>query len=142
MSQTSSVRSTRCLGVRGAITADANTAEAILAATRELLTTIVEANQIETDDIGSVIFSTTIDLNAEYPAIAARQMGWQDVAIMCTHEMNVPQGLKRCVRVMIMWNTNLSPHDVRHIYLREAQQLRPDRIAGCAHQTAGEHHDR
>lgn len=130
MSQTPtpSARSTRCLGVRGAITVDANTAEAILAATRDLLTAIIEANQIETDDIGSVIFSTTTDLNAEYPAVSARQMGWQDIAIMCTHEMNVPHGLKRCVRVLIMWNTSLSVGDIRHIYLREAQQLRPDRI--------------
>lgn len=124
---TPSARSTRCLGVRGAITVDANTAEAILTATRELLTALLEANQIETDDIGSAIFSTTTDLNAEYPAVAARRMGWQDVAIMCTHEMNVPHGLERCMRVLIMWNTGLSPRDIRHIYLGDAQQLRPDR---------------
>ncbi len=131
MSQTPPpARSTRCLGVRGAITVDANTAEAILAATRELLIAILEANPIELDDIGSAIFSTTVDLNAEYPAVAARQMGWHDVAIICTHEMNVPHGLKGCVRVLIMWNTSLSARDIRHIYLREAQHLRPDRVAG------------
>jgi chorismate mutase len=129
VSQPPSDRSARCLGVRGAITAEANTAEAILAATHELLAAIIEANQIEMDDIGSVIFSTTVDLNAEYPAIAARQIGWHDVAILCTHEMNVPHGLGRCVRVLIMWNTTVSPRDIRHIYLHDAQQLRPDRVA-------------
>ena len=120
----------RCMGVRGAITVEANTAEAILAGTHELLAAIMEANPIEVDDIGSVVFSTTVDLNAEYPAIAARQIGWTDVAILCTHEMNVPHGLKRCVRVLIMWNTTASPHAIRHIYLRDAQQLRPDRVLG------------
>jgi chorismate mutase len=118
------------MGVRGAITVEANTAEAILAGAHELLAAIMEANPIEMEDIGSVIFSTTVDLNAEYPAIAARQMGWQDVAILCTHEMNVPHGLGRCVRVLIMWNTHLSQQDIRHIYLRDAQQLRPDRVLG------------
>jgi chorismate mutase len=118
------------LGVRGAITVEANTAEAILAGTHELLAAIMEANPIVMDDIGSVIFSTTVDLNAEYPAIAARQMGWHDVAILCTHEMNVSHGLGRCVRVLIMWNTSLSQQAIRHIYLRDAQQLRPDRVLG------------
>ena len=118
---------TRCLGVRGAITVEANAAEAILSATRELLTALVETNQIEVGDIGSIFFTTTADLNAEYPALAARQLGWHDVAMLCGHEMSVPHGLARCLRVLLMWNTALSPHEIQHVYLRDAQQLRPDR---------------
>jgi chorismate mutase len=119
----------RCQGVRGAITVDANTADAILAATRELLSALVAANAIAVSDIGAVYFTTTLDLTAEYPAVAARQLGWGDVAILCGHEMAVPGGLPRCVRVMLLWNTTRAPRDIRHIYLREAQQLRPDRAA-------------
>lgn len=116
-----------CRGIRGAITVESNTAEAILAAARELLDEMIAANDIDPDDIGSVIFSTTPDLNAEYPAVAARQLGWQDVALMCTHEMNVPHGLKMCLRVLIMWNTPRTSHEIKHVYLREAHILRPDR---------------
>ncbi len=119
----------RCLGVRGAITVQENTATAIEKATTELLTALLEANQIEVDDIGGVFFTTTLDLNAEYPAVAARQMGWADVAIMCGHEMAVPHGLPLCLRVMLMWNTALAPRDIHHVYLRDAQRLRPDRVS-------------
>ncbi len=129
MSDPVSSQPMRCQGVRGAITVDDNTAEAILAGTREMLTAIVEANHIDVDAIGGVYFTTTVDLNAEYPAVAAREIGWQDVAIMCAHEMAVPGGLPRCVRVMVLWNTTCAPHDIRHVYLREARQLRPDRAA-------------
>lgn len=117
----------RCLGVRGAISVDANTAEAILAATHELLAAIMEVNEIDLEDIGGVFFTTTKDLNAEFPAVAARQMGWHEVAMLCGHEMDVPGSLPRCLRVLVMWNTDLSPRDIRHVYLREAQRLRPDR---------------
>ncbi len=124
-------RSLRCLGVRGAITVEANTAEALLAATHELLTAIVENNQIEISDIGSIFFTTTTDLNAEYPAVAARQLlGWRDVAMMCGHEMAVPRSLPLCLRVLVMWNTTRLPSEIQHVYLREAQQLRPDRVLG------------
>jgi chorismate mutase len=123
-------RSLRCLGVRGAITVEANTAEALLAATHELLNAIVENNQIEISDIGSIFFTTTADLNVEYPAVAARRLGWYDVAMMCGHEMAVPHGLARCLRVLVMWNTTRLPHEIQHVYLREAQQLRPDRVLG------------
>jgi chorismate mutase len=113
--------------VRGAITVDENTADSILAATRELLNAVVEANGIVSEDIGSVYLTTTTDLNAEYPAVAARQLGWYDVPLICAHEMNVPHGLSKVVRVLIMWNTTRSQHDIQHVYLRDAQQLRPDR---------------
>lgn len=117
----------RCLGVRGAITVEANTPAAIRAATHELLRALVDANQIEVDDIGGVFFTTTVDLNAEYPAVAARELGWHDVAILCGHEMNVPGGMPMCLRVMVLWNTVRSPQEIRHVYLRGAQALRPDR---------------
>jgi chorismate mutase len=114
-------------GVRGATTAEANTREAILAATRELLGLMIEANQIEPDDVASAIFTTTIDLNADYPALAARALGWNEVALMCMHEMNVPHGLKMCVRILLHWNTDVATHDVKHVYIKGAVNLRPDR---------------
>jgi chorismate mutase len=114
-------------GVRGATTAEMNTPESILAATHELLVALIEANHLLPDDIASVIFTTSPDLNTEYPALAARALGWKDVALLCTHEMNVPHGLPRCVRILMHWNTTVSADQVRHIYLRQAVSLRPDR---------------
>jgi chorismate mutase len=121
------MRETRVRGVRGATTAEANTREAILTATSELLQLMIEANRIEAEDVASAIFTTTIDLNAEYPALAARALGWHDVALMCMHEMNVPHGLKRCVRILLHWNTAVAPQDVKHVYIKGAVNLRPDR---------------
>ena len=118
---------TVCRGVRGAVTVKANTEEAILAATRELLQVIVKRNDMHPDDIASVYFTTTQDLNATYPALAARQIGWGDVALLCGHEMDVPGGLPMCIRVLIHWNTPRSAQEIAHVYLREAQALRPDR---------------
>jgi chorismate mutase len=114
-------------GVRGATTAEANTREAILAATSELLQLLIEANQIEPDDVASAIFTTTIDLNADYPALAARALGWHDVALMCMHEMNVPHGLQMCIRILLHWNTEVAAPDVQHVYINGAVNLRPDR---------------
>jgi chorismate mutase len=116
-----------CRGIRGATTVDENTAEAILEAARDLLIQIVEANDLRQEDIASVIFTTTPDLNAEYPALAARQMGWHDVALMCGNEMNVPHGLKMCLRVLIHWNTTRQASEIQHVYIRGAVNLRPDR---------------
>ena len=116
----------RCRGVRGATTVDDNCSEAILEATRELLYVMIRANGILPEDVASVIFTTTDDLNATYPALAARQFGWYDVALMCGHEMAVPDGLKRCIRVLIHWNTALPAKEIFHVYLREARNLRPD----------------
>ena len=114
-------------GVRGATTAEANTREAILAATRELLCAMIEANNIQPDDVASAIFTTTIDLNADYPALAARALGWHDVALMCMHEMNVPHGVKQCVRILLHWNTDVTAQAVKHVYINGAVHLRPDR---------------
>lgn len=116
-----------CRGIRGATTAHANTREAILEATRDLLERLIAANDLHPDDIGSVIFSTTPDLNAEFPAVAARELGWLDTALLCTHEMAVPGSLQRCVRVLIHWNTTRAASEVVHVYIREARNLRPER---------------
>ncbi len=118
-----------CRGIRGATTADANTPDAILRATRELLLLIIEGNDLDSADIGSAIFTTTPDLDAEFPALAARALGWHDVALMCGHEMNVPGALGSCVRVLIHWNTPKAQHEIQHVYIRGARNLRPDRSA-------------
>ncbi len=114
-------------GVRGATTVEANTREAILAATNELLGLMIDANNIQPDDVASALFTTTIDLNADYPALAARALGWHDVALMCMHEMNVPHGLMHCIRILLHWNTDVAAREVKHVYLRGAINLRPDR---------------
>lgn len=116
-----------CRGVRGATTASANTKEAILEATRELLQRMILANGIRQEDVACVILSTTRDLNATFPALALRQMGWHDAALLCTHEMDVPGAVPKCIRVLIQWNTTRKQHEIRHIYLRDARHLRPDR---------------
>jgi chorismate mutase len=115
-----------CRGVRGAITVDENSAQAILSATEELLRAIIAANRICEQDVASVFFTVTPDLDAVCPAVAARQLGWTRTALLCLQEMAVPGGLPRCIRVLIHWNTGRSSDEIRHIYLREARQLRPD----------------
>ena len=114
-------------GVRGATTVTSNDPDEILEATRELLTMMVRVNEIAIDDIASMYLTTTEDLTATYPAFAARQLGWFDLALMCGHEMHVPDGLPLCIRVLLHWNTTKAPSDIGHIYLREAKALRPDR---------------
>lgn len=121
------LRPMMCRGVRGAITVPYNSEEAILSATRELLETILVANDMTPDEIASVYFTTTTDLNATYPALAARQLGWFDMALLCGHEMEVPDSLPRVVRVLIHWNTTQTAKEIVHVYLREAKKLRPDR---------------
>lgn len=116
-----------CRGVRGATTVTENSPKAILEATRELLETVVRYNDMNPEDVASVYFTTTSDLTATYPALAARQMGWFDVALLCGHEMAVPDGLPMCVRVLIHWNTTRTAKELVHVYLREAKSLRPDR---------------
>lgn len=116
-----------CRGVRGATTADANTRDDILRATRELLALMVRVNEIRPEDVASAIFSTTRDLDAEFPAQAARQLDWLDVAMMCNHELEVPGSLRQCIRVLLYWNTEKPNSDICHIYLKNASVLRPDR---------------
>lgn len=123
-------------GIRGATIAAADTPEAIRAATRELLAGLMAANDLHPDDVASVIFSTTPDLTSEVPARAAREMGWVETGIMCLAEMDAAGGLPRCIRVLIHWNTELRPDQVRHVYLHAAAQLRPDRANHVNHQGA------
>ncbi len=106
--------------------AEANTAEAINAATRALLEAIVETNGMAAGEIASVVFSATADLDAAYPARSARRLGWQHVPMLCLQEMQVPGSLPRCIRVLIHWNTDRAPEEIRHIYLGAARSLRPD----------------
>jgi len=115
-----------CRGIRGATTAAENTRSAILTATRELLERIIAANDLCAEDIASVMFSTTADLNAEFPAVAARALGWHDTALFCAHEIAVPGSVKRCIRVLILWNTARRADEIVHIYLRGATSLRPE----------------
>jgi chorismate mutase len=116
-----------CRGVRGATTVEGTNRELILTATAELLERMVRANGIEPEDVASAIFTTSPDLTAEYPALAARLMGWRDVALLCGHEMAVPGGLERCVRILLLWNTRRSASEVEHVYIHGAANLRPDR---------------
>ena len=116
-----------CRGVRGATTVDSNTREDILAATKGLLQMMIEANGIEEKDIASVIFTTTPDLNAEFPAVAAREMGLSRVALLCGHEMDVPRGLPMCLRVLILFNAEKGHEEMVHIYTRGASALRLDK---------------
>ena len=116
-----------CRGVRGATTVEEDSRGEILRATHELLTQMIQANDIRPEDVASVIFTTTPDLSADYPALAARLPSWEDVALLCTHEMAVPHGLKRCIRILLHWNTDKSLSEMRHIYINGAVVLRPDR---------------
>lgn len=118
----------RCLGIRGATSLTANTREAILDATHELLAAITKANGITRDDVASVFFTTTPDLTAEFPAVAARELGWTMTPMLCGHEMNVPGSLPMCLRVLLHVNTEKRPDEIKHIYLRGAAQLRPDLV--------------
>jgi len=115
-----------CRGVRGATTVAGNTSEEILKGTRQLLALLIRENDIRKEDVASAIFTTTRDLNAEFPALAARQLGWLDVALLCGYELEVPGSLQGCVRVLIHWNTDKPADDIVHIYIKGASQLRPD----------------
>lgn len=115
-------------GIRGATTVDANSREEILEATRELLGEIVRQNEVDPDLVASIVFSTTPDLNAEFPAVEARAMGYTHVALSCVHEMNVPGAMARCLRILMHVNTERSLTDIKHIYLRGARALRRDLV--------------
>jgi chorismate mutase len=115
----------QCRGIRGAITVSANNKESILAATEELLKEMAQANSIKVDDIAAIFFTTTSDLNAEFPASATRELGWpSNLALLCGHEMNVPNDLPRCLRILMLVNTKKGPEEITHVYLREAKRLK------------------
>ena len=114
-------------GIRGATTVALDDPDLILQATCELLETILyENSDIQLDDIASVLFTVTEDIASAYPALAARQMGWDQVPMMCAREIPVPGSLPMCIRVLIHWNTNKEQRKIQHVYLRDAVKLRPD----------------
>lgn len=113
-------------GVRGATTAGENTAESIVAAAAELLAEMIAANGINEDEVASVIFTTTPDLTAGFPAPAGRKVGWSRVALMGMQEIDVPGGLKMAIRILVHWNTEKSLDEIVHVYLHGATVLRPD----------------
>jgi chorismate mutase len=113
-------------GVRGATTVKSDSAEEIIAGTRELLQTLIETNEIQEDTVASIFFTTTPDLTAAFPAQAARDLGWRRVALMGMQEMDVPTGLKLCIRILIHWNTSRGLDEVQHVYMHGAEKLRPD----------------
>ena len=116
---------TQCLGLRGATTADANSQEAIVGATEELLKELVAANGLAESDVAAVFFTTTTDLNAEFPAIAARvRMGWEQTALLSSHEIPVPGAQRSVIRTMLLVNTDKGKEDLVHVYLKDARNLR------------------
>lgn len=115
-----------CRGVRGATTADSNTREDILIATRQLLAIMIRLNEISPEDVASATFTVTKDLDAEFPALAARQLGWLNVPLLCSYELCVPGSLPLCVRILLHWNTEKTSDEITHVYIKEAIRLRPD----------------
>jgi chorismate mutase len=116
-------------GIRGATTVDRDDSETILSATEELVREIVTANAIEPEDVASALFTVTPDLHAEFPAAAARRMGWTMVPLLNFTEIGVPGRLARCIRVLVHVNTERTQNEMVHVYLREAVALRPDLVS-------------
>ena len=115
-----------CRGIRGATTVDGNTKDDILRESKELLQEMIDANGIKPEDVACAIFTTTSDLNAAFPATAARQLGWTDVPLMCSKEIDVPGSVKGCIRIMILYNTEKSADEIVHVYVKGASDLRSD----------------
>ena len=115
-----------CRGVRGATTVEANTRDEILSATRQMLGLMIRRNGIDSDDIASAQFTVTNDIDAEFPALAARQLGWIGVPLLCGYEISVPGSLSMCIRVLLHWNTDKKQEDIHHVYIHDAVKLRPD----------------
>jgi len=116
-----------CRGIRGATTVETNSREAIIAAAHELLDELILCNDVRKEDVASAYFTTTPDLDAEFPAVAARNgLGWTNIALMCGHEMDVPGSLRMCLRILLHVNTERTQDEICHVYLRGAAVLRPD----------------
>jgi|TARA_Y100000994_G_scaffold40712_1_gene31569 chorismate mutase len=111
-------------GIRGATTSKDNTKNSIIEATKELLEQMINSNSIDLEDISFAIFTTTKDLNAEFPALAARLIGWEDIALMCAHEIDVPGAQKLCIRILLTINTEKTQKELVNIYLRDAVNLK------------------
>ncbi len=118
------------VAIRGAITVTTNTKSEILTATQEMIQALMDQNQLQETDLISLFFTTTADLNAAFPAEAARQCGLSATPLMCATEIPVPNSLPKCIRVLAHCNSNLTKNSIRHIYLRDAVALRTDLIKG------------
>jgi len=115
-----------CRGVRGATTVESNDRDEILTETRKLLALLIRLNSIESTEVASALFTVTRDLDAEFPALAARQLGWLEVPLLCGYEIDVPGSLQKCIRVLIHLNTQKRQDEVTHVYANAAEKLRPD----------------
>jgi chorismate mutase len=117
-------------GIRGATTADANTADSITEATEELLNELIRLNGLDKDEVCFAYFTTTHDLTAEFPAYAARRLGWLEVPLLCGHDMDVrlpnPRGVPMCIRILLLYNTAKPQSAMRFAYLRGAQAIKAD----------------
>jgi chorismate mutase len=116
----------RLRALRGATTSEANDAAAIIEATAELLREMLRRNDVDPDDVVSMIFTATPDLDAEFPATAARKIGMSHVPLLCAREIEVPDAVTRCVRVLMHLYTSRAPAALKHVYLGDARQLRTD----------------
>jgi len=123
-------RNRRLHAIRGAITVARDDAADLLGATRELLSAIIERNSLVAEDVVSAIFTLTPDLASEFPALAARELGWRDAALLCTMEIPVPGSLARTIRVLVHVEFETPRASVEHVYLRDAIVLRPDLARG------------
>jgi chorismate mutase len=121
-------------GVRGATTIEHDDRDLVLRATRELLALMIRLNHIRSEDVASAIFSTTRDITSVFPALAGRQLGWLDVPLLCTHEMEVEGALPLCIRILLHWNTDKPQQEIQHVYLRNATSLRPDKTLTLSEQ--------
>ncbi len=117
-------------GIRGAVCSEANTRDGVFKATRTLLSLMLEANEVDSDRIASIFLTATPDLTADYPAYAARGLGLTHVPMLCATEINVPGAMPRVIRILIHFETDKKPHEIRHIYHGEASRLRPDLAQG------------
>jgi chorismate mutase len=111
-------------GIRGATTVSNNNKEEIISATRELLSEMSKSNHLKVEDITAIIFTATADLNAEFPAVAARELGWSETPLLCSREIEVPGSLPKCIRVLLLVNSDKPQKGIKHVYLREAVNLR------------------
>ncbi len=115
-----------CRGIRGATTVEQNDRDEILTATKELLELLIEKNDLYKEDVASAIFTMTDDLDADFPALAARDLGWTGVALICMREIPVPHSLRKCIRILLHVNTERSASEIQHVYIRGAVTLRPN----------------
>ncbi len=117
-------------GIRGAIRAEYNSREAVFKATQELITKMIESNEIETERIASIFLTATPDLTADFPAYAAREIGLSMVPLLCATEIDVPGAMKRVIRILMHVETDKGQNEIRHLYLGETARLRPDLAGG------------